>query len=152
MLPGQAVSLQTSWEAPQCCRFPNDPRAADPHSRKASSPEPRSRALWPGTTVGTHPALTVYCWEWLFSHWLYHFYCQWQWLHRNWVSLKFSYRGSEQERVRVFQRGGCASALHAPLGQPIEQQQQETPRAHGTCTHQDDLPQAGLVSPHLLHR
>lgn len=66
--------------------------------------------------------------------------------------VKFSYRGSEQERVRVFQRGGRASALHTPLGQPVEQQQQETPRAHGTCTHQDDLPQAGLVTPHLLHR
>lgn len=66
--------------------------------------------------------------------------------------FKVSYRGSEQDRVRVFQRSGCASALHAPLRQPVEQQQQETPRAHGTCTHQDDLPQAGLVTPHLLHR
>lgn len=74
---------------------------------------------------------------------------------RNWVisgALRFSYRGSEQERVRLFQRGGRAGALHGPLGQPVEQQQQETPRANGTGTHQDDLPQAGLVTPHLLHR
>lgn len=54
--------------------------------------------------------------------------------------------------MRFLQRGGCAGALHAPLGQPVEQQQQETPRAHGTYTHQDELPQAGPVTPHLLHR
>lgn len=79
------------------------------------------------------------------SHWLHHF----------WVisgALRFSYRGSEQERVRLFQRGGRAGDLHGPLGQPVEQQQQETPRANGTGTHQDHLPQAGLVTPHLLHR
>lgn len=61
------------------------------------------------------------------------------------------YPGSEQECVRFLQRGGCAGALHAPLGEPVEQQQQETPGAHGTYTHQDELPQAGPVTPHLLH-
>ena len=50
----------------------------------------------------------------------------------------------------VPQRGVCAGALHAPLRQPVEQQQQETPGAHGTDTHQHHLPQTGLVAPHLL--
>ncbi len=63
----------------------------------------------------------------------------------------FSYRGPEQQCVCVPQRGVCAGALDAPLRQPVQQQQQETPRAHGTYTHQDHLPQTGLVPPHLLH-
>lgn len=54
--------------------------------------------------------------------------------------------------MRFPQRGGRAGALHAPLGQPVEQQQQETPGADGTDTHQDQLPQTELVTPHLLHR
>ncbi|KAG7227156.1 hypothetical protein INR49_013954 [Caranx melampygus] len=45
----------------------------------------------------------------------------------------------------------CAGALDAPLGQPIEQQQQEPPRANSTHAHQDPLPQTGPVAPHLLH-
>lgn len=64
----------------------------------------------------------------------------------------FSYRGPEQQCVRVLQRGVCAGALDAPLRQPVQQQQQETPGAHSTYTHQDHLPQTGLVPPHLLHR
>lgn len=63
-----------------------------------------------------------------------------------------SYRGPEQEGVCVSGRGACARALDAPLRQPVEQQQQEAPGAHGAHSHQDELPQAGLVPPHLLHR
>lgn len=62
------------------------------------------------------------------------------------------YRGTQQQGVRVPQRGERAGALDAPLWQPVEQQQQETPRAHSPHTYQHGLPQTGLVAPHLLHR
>lgn len=63
----------------------------------------------------------------------------------------FSNRGPEQKCVRIPQRSGRAGALDAPLWQPVEQEQEETPGAHGTHTHQDHLPPAGLVPPHFLH-
>jgi len=65
--------------------------------------------------------------------------------------LPFSYRGPQQQCVCVPQRGVCAGALNTPLRQPVEQEQQETPGAHSTSTHQDPLPQTGPVTPHLLH-
>lgn len=62
-VPGQAASPQISYQAPGCCRLCSaaEPRIAGPRSGKASSPEPRSRGVWPETTVGTHPALRVSC-------------------------------------------------------------------------------------------
>lgn len=54
--------------------------------------------------------------------------------------LLFSYRGPDQQCVSVRQRGVRAGALDAPLRQPVKQQQQETPGAHSTYTHQDHLP------------